>query len=87
MDHIEFDRLPDDALIRICSLLAWGLVPFSASTLWRKVRQGEFPSPVRVSSQVTAWRVRDVRAWLKAPAQYTDARRALVTGERVRERT
>ena len=82
MNHIEFNRLPDDALIRIYYLLTWGLVPFSVSTLWRKVRQGEFPAPVRVSSQVTAWRVGDVRVWLRDPAQYAVTGKTLPTGER-----
>jgi prophage regulatory protein len=71
LERTEFTRLPDDALIRLCTLLAWGLIPFSASTLWRKVRQGAFPSPIRVSSQITAWRVGDVRAWLREPGQYS----------------
>lgn len=40
------------------------LVPFSAPTLWRRVRAGEFPKPVKISDRVTAWRVEDVRAWM-----------------------
>lgn len=71
MAQVEFNRLPDDALIRLDFLIAWGLIPFSPSTLWRKVRQGKYPAPVRVSSQVTAWRCRDVRAWLENPAGFT----------------
>lgn len=70
MDHQEFNRLPDDALIRLASLRAWGLIPYSQSTLWRKVRRGEFPQPIKVSSQVTAWRVGQVRQWLLDPAGY-----------------
>jgi predicted DNA-binding transcriptional regulator AlpA len=68
--QVEFNRLPDDALIRLDFLVAWGLIPFSRSTLWRKVRQGVFPAPVRVSSQVTAWRCKDVRAWLENPSGF-----------------
>ena len=70
MQPPEFNRLPDDALIRLVFLMSWGLVPFSTSTLWRKVRNGEFPSPIKVSSQVTAWRVGDVRQWLTNPAEF-----------------
>lgn len=70
MNQLEFERLPDEALIRLCQLMAWGLVPFSASTLWRKCRSGEFPAPVHVSKQVTAWRVGAIRTWLRDPANY-----------------
>ncbi len=70
MAPINFDSLPDDALIRLDSLIAWGIVPFSASTLWRKCRSGEFPSPIKVSAHVTAWRVGQLRAFLKDPANY-----------------
>lgn len=70
MDHPEFNRLPDEALIRLCTLMAWGLVPFSPSTLWRKCRNGEFPRPLKVSRQITAWRVGEVRRWAQSPADF-----------------
>ncbi len=70
MEHTEFNRLPDDALIRLALLMAWGLVPFSTSTLWRKVREGTFPAPIKASTQVTAWRAGQIRAWLRNPAAY-----------------
>ncbi|WP_240791975.1 helix-turn-helix transcriptional regulator [Rhodoferax bucti] len=37
-------------------------------TLWRKVKSESFPTPVKLSVRVTAWRCGDVRAWLKAQA-------------------
>ena len=43
-----------------------GLVPFSSATLWRKVKAGEFPAPVKLSDRVTAWRCSDVLAWLQS---------------------
>ena len=39
-------------------------LPFSASTLWRKVRNGSFPAPVRLGPAITAWREREVASWL-----------------------
>lgn len=41
-----------------------GVVPFSAPTLWRRIKAGEFPAPVKLSNRVTAWRVEDVRGWM-----------------------
>ena len=68
-----FDDLADSALLRESQLVhspkrphATAPLPFSAATLWRKVRDGSFPKPVRLSERVTAWRVGDVRAWLNA---------------------
>lgn len=41
-----------------------GVLPFSASTLWRRVRLGTFPAPVKLSERVTAWKAEDIRQWL-----------------------
>lgn len=43
-------------------------LPFSASTLWRKVREGTFPEAVKLGDAITAWRVGDVRKWLAQQA-------------------
>ena len=67
-----FDGLADSALLREAQLVqsprrphGTAPLPFSAATLWRKVRDGSFPKPVRLSERVTAWKVGAVRAWLK----------------------
>ena len=41
------------------------MIPVSPATLWRWVREGVFPKPVRLSSRVTAWRAEDVEGWIK----------------------
>jgi prophage regulatory protein len=76
MDQLKFNRLPDEAFIRKNTLIGMSIVPFSSSTLWRKVRAGEFPKPIRLSEQITAWRVRDIRSWLKDPGQFRDVSQA-----------
>ena len=43
-----------------------GIIQFSAATLWRKFAAEKFPAPVKLSAGVTAWRVEEVRAWIKA---------------------
>ena len=70
-----FDDLPDSAFIREAQLVqspkrpsSPAPLPFSAPTLWRKVKAGTFPKPHRLSERVTAWKVGDVRAWIN---QYT----------------
>ena len=41
------------------------LVPFSKSTLWRRVKDGTFPQPLKLSNRVTVWRVEDIRLWIE----------------------
>ena len=43
-----------------------GLVGFSAPTLWRKVKAGTFPKPVKLGQNMTAWRCEDIHAWMDA---------------------
>lgn len=67
----NFDALPDSAFIRESQLVqspkrpdSPAPLPFSAPTLWRKVKAGTFPAPVKLADRVTAWKVGDVRAWI-----------------------
>ena len=66
-----FDLLPDSAYSRQSELLAssenpTAPIPFSPATLWRKVKAGSFPKPVKLSERVTAWNVGSVRDWMRA---------------------
>lgn len=71
----SFDELPDSAFIRESQLVQSpkrpdrpAPLPFSAPTLWRKVKDGSFPKPVKLSERVTAWNVGAIRAWMTAQA-------------------
>lgn len=57
--------LPACGFVRQAQLIP-AVVPFSSATLWRKVKAGTFPRPVKLSSRITAWRVEDVRAWAES---------------------
>jgi prophage regulatory protein len=59
----NFDELPDSAFIRLNHLISTGVIPFSASTIWRKVKNGQFPTPTKISANITAWNVGAVRRW------------------------
>jgi prophage regulatory protein len=48
------------------SQLIPGILPFSSATLWRMVKKGTFPVPVKISPRCTAWRSEDVAAWMQA---------------------
>src|SRR5262245_50642645 len=54
--------LPATGYLRQKQLLA--IVPISPATLWRKVKYGQFPRPVKLSEGVTAWTAENVRSWM-----------------------
>lgn len=62
----RFDLLPDSALIP-ASVVA-GVFSCHASNIWRMSADGRLPRPLKVSAQVTRWRVADIRAALSKPA-------------------
>ncbi len=68
-----FDALPDSAFVREAQLVrktslpdSTAPLPFSAPTLWRKVKAGTFPPPTKLSARVTCWHVGQVRAWMNS---------------------
>jgi prophage regulatory protein len=50
------------AYIRINQLIQ--TLPISKASIWRKVKQGTFPAPVKLSVGITAWRKTDIETWL-----------------------
>jgi len=54
--------LPETGFLRQSQLLAF--VPFSKSTLWRRIQAKTFPQPIKLSERVTAWRAEDIRRWI-----------------------
>ena len=70
-----FDLLPNSGYVREAQLVQSpkrpdtpAPLPFSAPTLWRKVKAGTFPKPTKLSQRVTAFNVGEVRAWMLAQA-------------------
>jgi prophage regulatory protein len=53
--------LPETGYVRQSQLIP-GIFPFSSATLWRKVKAGTFPQPVKLGPRITAWRVQDIRS-------------------------
>ena len=41
-------------------------LPISKASIWRKVKQGTFPAPVKLSVGITAWHMADIESWLAA---------------------
>ncbi len=49
------------------------LTTLSKSTIYKLVKMGSFPQPVKLSIRATGWRVSDVEAWLMSRQPNTGA--------------
>jgi prophage regulatory protein len=58
--------LPETGYVRQSQLIPV-IFPFSPATLWRKVKAGTFPKPVKLGPRITAWRVEDIRSLIQKP--------------------
>lgn len=56
------NRLYEVGYIRLPELKR--LLQWSASTVWRKSKDGSFVRPIRLSQRITAWPRSEVNAWL-----------------------
>lgn len=50
--------------------------PVSPATLWRQIKVGSFPKPLKLSQGVTAWRLADLIVWASDPVSYPRKLRA-----------
>jgi predicted DNA-binding transcriptional regulator AlpA len=57
--------LPSTGYVRQAQLIPH-ILPLSPATLWRLVKAGKFPQPIKLSERCTAWRVEDVRGWMES---------------------
>lgn len=55
----NFDKLPDTARVRLP--VVEGLFARSASSIWRDVKAGRLPAPIKTGPRSTAWVVGDLR--------------------------
>ena len=62
-----------DELLSLRDLKASGSHPFSNSTRRRKIACNEYPTPIKVSSQMCLWKVRDIRLWRQNPKEFKQA--------------
>jgi predicted DNA-binding transcriptional regulator AlpA len=55
--------LPEVGFIRLPQVLT--VIPVSKSSWWAGVKSGQFPQPVKLSPNCTAWRAEDIRNLIK----------------------
>lgn len=58
----HFDTLPNTANVRLPVVRA--LLGCSPATVWRMVQRGDLPAPRKLTKQVTAWNVGELRKFL-----------------------
>ncbi len=58
-------ELPTAGFVRLSILAPRGPIPVSKSTWWAGVKAGRFPRPVKLGPNTTAWRVEDIRTFIK----------------------
>ena len=63
----NFKAAPDEAFVR--QPVVEALFACSSATVWRRIKSGLIPAPVKLSERSTAWRVGDLRAALASLSQ------------------
>ncbi len=64
--HPNPTGLAQTGFLRLSSILApQGPIPVSKSTWWAGVKDGRFPSPVKLGPRITVWRVEDIRTLIE----------------------
>lgn len=62
----NLDLMPNAAFVRLPVVaMAYG---YSKATVWRNVKKGTMPKPVKISERCTAWNVGEIKADLAAKA-------------------
>lgn len=73
--------LPSEGLAKLPAVMnATGL---SRSTLYARVKIGEFPSPVKLGERSVAWPVEQVRAWIASRIQAANNARTQLDQSRI----
>lgn len=62
--HLPTDEDPDYLLLRLRTVQL--IVGLSSASIYRYIRLGTFPAPIKLGLRASAWRWGDIRAWIKA---------------------
>lgn len=65
MQEIDLSTLNDDELVderTICRIIGGSIAPIHRSTLWRGIKAGRYPKPLKMGPATNRWRAGDGRA-------------------------
>jgi predicted DNA-binding transcriptional regulator AlpA len=57
---VNSNCLPSTGFVRLSTILT--IIPVSKSSWWQGIRDGRFPSPIKLGPRTTVWRSEDIRA-------------------------
>jgi prophage regulatory protein len=68
--EIHMSELPSTGYLRLAQIIGSkktsppipALIPICSSSWWNGIAKGIYPSPYKLSANVTAWKVEDIRA-------------------------
>ncbi|MDD2337482.1 MAG: AlpA family phage regulatory protein [Geobacteraceae bacterium] len=60
----KMENVVTDRLIRRKELVK--MVGYSASSIWRRCKDGSFPLAVRIGPSAVAWRLSEVEEWMNS---------------------
>jgi len=66
---VERRAFHPNALLRLADVRT--LVGISSSTIYKRISDGSFPSPVRISQRSVRWRIEDLEEWIRNPIKGT----------------
>ena len=66
---IPFEQLPSCAIVRLPLILT--LFGFRKTTLWARIRAGEFPAPLQTGPRSVGWRAGEIRDLLNSYSERT----------------
>ena len=66
----RYRELPEEGLVTVQAVM--GLMKWGRTTTWRKIRDGEFPPPLKIGRAIR-WRKVDVEEFLRAGLQQEGA--------------
>ena len=62
----NYTDFPRTGFVRLSSILApKGPIPVCKSTWWSGVKNGTYPTPVKLGPRITAWRVKDIHTLIE----------------------
>ena len=65
MSHLHQNE--PDRLLKLSEVRA--IVPYSPASIYRKVSEGEFPAPLKLGKNRSAWRLSDIQQWIDTRPQ------------------
>lgn len=68
--RLDYSSLPAEAVLRLPDVLA--LVGLSRASVYAKVAEHRFPSPIKLTAHASGWRMGDIRAWLEDPTGWSN---------------